>query len=221
VIRNLSSRFLNSHRSNLIHHQPLVVSTTTTTHTPAVAAIALPAPRFWCFHYFAIPYPEQRQSSTPTTSTAATTSHTSVSHRPYQGHYRRHRLLSHRIVPTSITYQRHYRRRRLLSHRIVPTSITYERHYRRRRLLSHRIVPTSITYERHYPCLTSKNLCVGATSAPRCYRKPTFPNPKGIVTSVVLDKPRVSMRQLGSVSGMSEVLLEGSVSTMLTILHTG
>jgi hypothetical protein len=48
-----------------------------------------------------------------------------------------------------------------------------------------------------------------------------FPNPKGIVTSVVLDKPRVSMRQLGSVSRMSEVLLKGSVSTMLTILHTG
>jgi hypothetical protein len=34
--------------------------------TPAVAAIALTASQFWCLPYFAIPYPEQRQSISPT-----------------------------------------------------------------------------------------------------------------------------------------------------------
>jgi hypothetical protein len=118
----LSPRFVNSHRSNLIHHQPLVVSTTTTTHNPAVAAIALTASRFWCFHHFTIPYPEQPQSSTPTTSTAATTSHTFASDRPYQHHLRAS------LPVTSLTFTSYRPHEHHLPASLPATSLTFTSH---------------------------------------------------------------------------------------------
>jgi hypothetical protein len=49
--------------------------------TPVVAAIALTASQFWCLPYFAIPYPEQRRSISPTIAALHHSRTTPRSHR--------------------------------------------------------------------------------------------------------------------------------------------